>query len=70
MEKGWTDVYTTANDYEAEIAKNILENAGIQTVILNQHDSAFPTFGEYTVYVSEADKEKAVELLSNLKEGE
>ncbi|MFV0593518.1 MAG: DUF2007 domain-containing protein [Draconibacterium sp.] len=70
MEKGWTQVYMTAVEYEAEMAKDILSNAGIQSVILNQHDTAYQSFGELKLFVSERDYEKAVELLKNLKEGE
>ena len=67
MEKGWKEVYMTASDYKANIAKDILENAGIKTVILNQHDSTYTSFGEYRVYVSKENVTKAVELLKELK---
>lgn len=70
MEKGWTEVYMTAIEYEAEMAKDILANVGIKSVILNQHDTAYQSFGEFILYVSEADYQKAVVLLKNLKEGE
>ncbi|MCK3682573.1 DUF2007 domain-containing protein [Maribellus sp. YY47] len=70
MEKGWTEVYMTGTEYEAEMAKDILANAGIKSVILNQHDTVYQSFGDFILYVSEADYNKAVELLKNLKEGE
>ncbi len=67
MEKGWVEIYSTAHEYKATIAKDLLENEGIKAVILNQHDSAYTTFGEVGVFVDEADKTKAIELLKNLK---
>lgn len=67
MEKGWIEVYMTAAEYKAEMAKDLLENAGIQTVIINQHDSAYQIFGEYHLYVAEANGDRAVELLKELK---
>lgn len=67
MEKGWIEVYTTAAEYKAEIAKDLLENAGIKTVIINQHDSAYQNFGEYHIYVAEQDSDQTVELLKKLK---
>lgn len=67
MEKGWIEVFMTATEYKAEMAKDLLENAGIQTVIINQHDSAYQTFGEYHLYVAEPDGHRAVELLKELK---
>jgi predicted Fe-Mo cluster-binding NifX family protein len=67
MEKGWKEIYITAHEYKAEMAKEILENEGIKVVVLNQQDTAYKTFGEYCLYVSEADEERAVELLKDLK---
>jgi len=67
MEKGWIEVYMTAHDYKASIAKELLENEGIKAVVLNQHDSAYQTFGELSIYVAEKDAEKALLLLKNLK---
>lgn len=67
MEKGWTDVYITAHEYKASIAKDLLENEGIKAVVINQHDSAYQTFGEYSIHVAEIDAAKAALLLKNLK---
>jgi predicted Fe-Mo cluster-binding NifX family protein len=67
MEKGWKEIFMTAHEYKATMAKDILENKGIKTVILNQHDSSYKTFGEFAVYVMEADYERASEFLKNLK---
>jgi predicted Fe-Mo cluster-binding NifX family protein len=67
MEKGWKEVYMTAHEYKAEMAKEILENEGIKVVVLNQQDTAYKSFGEYSVYVAEVDEKRAVEILKNLK---
>lgn len=67
MEKGWKEVFLTAQEYKAQMAKDILEDAGIKTVIMNQHDSAYKSFGDIVVYVPEADESKAKELLKKLK---
>lgn len=67
MEKGWKEVYMTAHDYKASMAKDMLENEGIKAVILNQHDTAIKAFGEFSVHVAEADETKAVEILKKLK---
>lgn len=57
----------TAHEYKAAIAKDLLENQGIKAVILNQQDSAYKSFGEYSVMVAENDADKAVEILKELK---
>ena len=67
MEKGWKEVYTTAHEYKAEMAREILENEGIKVVVLNQQDTAYKSFGELSVYVAEADVARSLELLNNLK---
>ncbi len=66
MEKGWTEVFLTGQEYQAIIAKDILDASGIQAVILNQHDSTYLTFGEFAVYVPEESLEAAKELLKDL----
>lgn len=67
MEKGWKEVYLTAHDYKAEMAKDLLESGGIKVVVMNQHDTAIQSFGNYSVLVAEKDVVKALELLKKLK---
>ena len=67
MEKGWVEIYMTAHEYKATMAKDMLENAGIKAVVLNQRDSAFQSFSEFSVHVAESDKVKAIEILKELK---
>ncbi len=67
MEKGWVEVYMTAHEYKASIAKELLENEGIKAVVLNQRDTAYQAFGEISIFVDEKDAEKAALLLKNLK---
>jgi hypothetical protein len=67
MERGWKEVFLTAHEYKAAIARDILENEGIKAVVMNQHDSAYKSFGDFIVYVNETDEQKALELLKELK---
>ena len=67
MEKGWKEIYMTAHEYKASMAKDMLENEGIKAVILNQHDSAYQSFGEFSVLVAEEDVAKAVVIIKKLK---
>jgi hypothetical protein len=67
MEKGWKEVYITAHEYKASMAKDLLTNEGIKAIILNQHDSVYQSFGEFSVHVAETDETKAVEILKKLK---
>ncbi len=67
MQEGWKEVFLTIHEYKATMARDILENAGIKAVVLNQHDSAYKSFGDYVIYVEESDEQKALELLKELK---
>lgn len=67
MEEGWKEVFMTAHEYKAELAREILENEGIKVVVLNQQDTAYKSFGEYLIYVAEANVVRSIELLKKLK---
>jgi len=66
MEKDWVSVYHTGQSFQAEIAKEILENEEINCVILNENDSIFPSLGEIDVMVHKDFEKKATELLKDL----
>lgn len=67
MEKGWKEVFLTAKEYQAIIARDILEGSGIKVVIMNQHDTIYSTFGEYIIYVPDESENLAIDLLKELK---
>lgn len=64
MAQNWTKIYTTSNPIAAELAKQVLEENGIEAVILNKQDSSYH-FGEVQVLVPEADTQAAQKLLSD-----
>ena len=44
--ENWVSVFTTTSELEAGIVKDLLDEAGIPAVILNQKDSSYQTFGD------------------------
>ena len=66
MEQDWTCVFHTEHDFQAEIAREILENEEIDCVILNEHDTTFPSIGDLEIWVHQDFKAKATELLKDL----
>ncbi|MDO8929631.1 MAG: DUF2007 domain-containing protein [Bacteroidota bacterium] len=66
MEKDWVCVFQTGQNFQAEIAKEILENEEIKCVILNEHDSIFPSIADIEEMVHREFAEKATELLKEL----
>ncbi len=67
MEKDWKCVYLSGHLYQAEIARDILENNGIKSVILNKKDSVYRTYGDIELYVHENNEQQALELIKDLK---
>lgn len=67
MEKGWKMIFMTAHEYKAKMTKDLLENAEIKIVVMNQHDSAYRNFGEYKIYVAEENRKEAINLIKELK---
>ncbi len=66
MEKDWVCVFHTEKSFQAEIAKEILENEEIDCVVLNELDSNFPSIGDYELWVHRDFENKATELLKDL----
>jgi len=66
MEKDWVCVYTTEQGFQAEIAREILENEEINCVVLNERDSTFPSIGALEIWVHQDFEKKATVLLKDL----
>lgn len=65
MEKDWTLVYTVDKQYKAQLVQELLDEEGITVVIMNKHDTTYTSFGEYEVYVNNADADKARKKLQD-----
>ena len=66
MEKDWVCVFHTEQGFQAEIAREILENEEIDCVVLNEHDSVIPSIGEVEIWVHQDFEVTATELLKDL----
>ncbi len=62
MEKDWAKIKVYTNAIEAEIVRQMLVENDIPAVVLNKQDSSYH-FGKIELYVAEANKEKALELI-------
>lgn len=47
----WVCIYASAELFKAKIAKDILKEDGIKSVVVDKKDSAYGTFGEIELYV-------------------
>ncbi|RLD48105.1 MAG: DUF2007 domain-containing protein [Bacteroidetes bacterium] len=66
MEKGWTNIRNFNKAYLAEIAKEVLTDNNIESVIINKKDSSYTTFGDIELYVREENAETAKQLIKEL----
>ena len=69
MEKSWKKVYFSDDQFKVLIAHDILKENGINSVIMNQKDSSYNSFGEVELYIEEQDEHEAMRLLDQLKKG-
>tara|TARA_B100000963_G_C22640451_1_gene680087 strand:+ start:12382 stop:12567 length:186 start_codon:yes stop_codon:yes gene_type:complete len=58
-------VYSSNNPNQAIIIKQMLEENGINVVLLNKQDSSYLMFGPIELYVHEKEINQAKKLLEN-----
>jgi len=63
MNNSWQLVYSSPYNYQVELAKAVLSNHDIESVILNQKDSAY-LFGEFELYVLPEDVLRAKQIIN------
>lgn len=65
-ESSYICIYTTNNEHEAQLVRIGLEGEGIEVVLNRKSDAEAPNsfIHKLELYVSEKDKDKAIELLS------
>lgn len=67
MEDNWTTVYTTAEKYLAEMARQMLRDNGIDTVIMDKQDTAYPSIGYIELMVKKEDLAAAEKLIKEFE---
>jgi hypothetical protein len=67
MEKEWAVVFETDQLYRAEIALQVLQEEGVEAVIMNEKDSSYIVIGDIKVLVRNEFLVKAEELINTLE---
>ncbi len=65
----WSIVYTTDNELSADMYKANLEGADIETLILSQLDSNFPSPGDFSIVkilVKKNDVDQAKQIIDDI----
>lgn len=50
MDSNWVKIFSTSENYKAELVKGLLQENGIECIVVNKQDSAY-LFGELELYV-------------------
>ncbi len=66
MEKDWVIAYDTKQEYLAEIARSVLFDNDIESVIINKKDSIYNLFGDVEIYVNRDNLIRAKQILQKL----
>ena len=65
----WVIVYTSDQEYEADMIKANLEGADIETLVLSQKDRNYPSVGDFSVVkilVKRDDSNEAVKIIEDI----
>jgi len=66
MEKDWVIAYESKQEYLAEIARAVLSDNDIESVIINKKDSIYNSFGDIEVYVIRDNLIRAKQILQKI----
>jgi hypothetical protein len=67
MDKDWVVVYSIGQQHLAEMAKKMLADHNITSVIINKKDSSYLSFGDIELYVRKEDEDKAKSLIKDFE---
>jgi len=72
-DESWVELLVTYDELEADMIRDVLEGAGIRTVIRSSKVTPYPVnigrMGEVKIMVREGDLEAAEEILRDMREG-
>jgi len=67
MSDNWVIIYQSRYLYKVEIARAILEENEITSVVVNKQDTAYGTFGEIELHAQKENALRAVNIIKTIK---
>jgi hypothetical protein len=64
--KNWVRIFSSNDDFDVQVKSEKLTASGVNNVVINREDSMYPFLNEVnnsSLWVNNADKEKATEIL-------
>lgn len=68
MEKDWEKVYKATDEFQATLIQGMFKENGIESVVINQKDSSYLSFGDCIIYVHRDNYDKARKLVIETEE--
>jgi hypothetical protein len=68
MEKDWVKLYKATDQFQAKLLQGMLKENSIDSVVINQKDSSYLSFGDCILYVHKDNYEKARKLVTETEE--
>ena len=66
MENDWKKILVSPDSIRVEILKQMLEENGIKSVVINKQDSSY-RFGNIELYVHQDQEQLAAQLINDVK---
>jgi len=66
MENDWKKILVSPDSIRVEILKQMLEENGIKSVVINKQDSSY-RFGNIELYVHQDQEQLATQLINDVK---
>ncbi len=63
--ENWIKVYEAGSPVRVEIVKGVLQEFGINAVVLNKKDSIYLIHGQYEVMVPKEEAKKALNIIKD-----
>ena len=66
MKEDWVLILSTKGDYQAKMAKRVLQKNGIESHIMHRSDSIYPILGVSTLYTPSEKAARAMRVLNTV----
>jgi len=66
MQPEWTKIFSSPLLFKVELARQVLEENGIEAVIVNKQDSSLLVYGEAELHVPEKQVQAAEKILAEV----
>lgn len=67
MEKEWKKIYVTTDFFRIEFFRQVLEEHGIKSVIMDKQGSPY-RYGQFELYAHERDESNSISIINRLTE--